>query len=229
MMTVVKTREFLVCALLALACCAAFWLAYPHLPARIPAHWNFQGVVDRYGSPMELLWVGPGMMLGMLALFVLLPWLSPQRFRMDSFLPTYLYLMLVVVALFGYLFAALLWIALGGALDLARALLGGVAVMLVLMGNVLGKVRRNFFMGVRTPWTLASERVWHATHRMAAKTMVAGGVLSLALVLAGAAAWSVTLAFTLAALLPVPYSLFLYKQLERRGELDSHGNGGTAG
>ena len=86
------------------------------------------------------------------------------------------------------------------------------------MGNVLGKVRRNFWMGVRTPWTLASEKVWVATHRLAARLLTAGG-------LAGAvAAWlgaPLVLCFWLlmvALLWPAVHSLLLYKRLEREGE-----------
>jgi uncharacterized membrane protein len=80
-------------------------------------------------------------------------------------------------------------------------------------------VRRNFYIGVRTPWTLANERVWNATHRVAAKTLVAGGLVGLALIVAGLDGISVIVVLLAGAIVPIAYSLVFYKQLERRGEL----------
>jgi uncharacterized membrane protein len=88
-----------------------------------------------------------------------------------------------------------------------------------LLGNVMGKVRRNFYVGVRTPWALANERVWNATHRFAAKTFVAAGVIGLALTLLGFTGWPVFVLLMAGLLAPVAYSLVFYKQLERRGQL----------
>jgi uncharacterized membrane protein len=80
-------------------------------------------------------------------------------------------------------------------------------------------VRRNFFIGVRTPWTLANERVWNATHRCAAKTFVLGGLIGLVLTAVSGAGWLPFAALMAGALVPVVYSLVVYKQLQRRGEL----------
>jgi uncharacterized membrane protein len=82
-------------------------------------------------------------------------------------------------------------------------------------------VRRNFFIGIRTPWTLASERVWYATHRLGARTLVAGALVAFVSVLAG---WPLWIAFALLAvglLFPALYSLLLYKRLEREHALDT--------
>ena len=91
--------------------------------------------------------------------------------------------------------------------------------MIALLGNVLGKVRRNFFVGIRTPWTIANEQVWNATHRLCAKTFFAGGLLGLVAVILRAPFWLPVTAVIVAVLIPVIYSLMFYKQLERRSEL----------
>jgi uncharacterized membrane protein len=109
--------------------------------------------------------------------------------------------------------------ALGRAASADRAILGGVCLLFALLGNVMGKVRRNFFIGVRTPWALANERVWNATHRFAAKTFVLGGVIGFALTAVGVKGWLPFAVLMAGALIPVGYSLLVYKQLERRGEL----------
>jgi uncharacterized membrane protein len=101
---------------------------------------------------------------------------------------------------------------------MGRAILCGTFLFIILFGNVMGKLRRNFYIGVRTPWTLADERVWNATHRFAARTFVASGLVGLALSILGLFLWAI-LALLVGALAPVVYSLVYYKQLERRGEL----------
>ena len=126
--------------------------------------------------------------------------------------------MVMVQTMLAYVNMVILWSGMRHRIDAGRVVLGGICLVAALMGNVMGKVRRNFFVGVRTPWTLASERVWNATHRFAAKTFVAGGLLGLVLVCAGLRRWPV-LALLAGALAPVVYSLVLYKRLERHGEL----------
>jgi uncharacterized membrane protein len=83
----------------------------------------------------------------------------------------------------------------------------GMAIACVLPGNVLGKVRRNFWLGVRTPWTLADERVWYATHRLAARTMVGGGLLALVMTLGGLPEFWTVVVLMLAGMLPAAWSL----------------------
>ena len=218
-----KGRYFAMCLVLAAAALAATLLAWTHLPERVPLHWNAHGAVDGYGPRWLLLALGPGLMLAEVLLFAALPPLSPKRFALESFTRTYLRIMLAAVALAGYITAVLLWVALTGDVDVTRSLLAGVSVLVVVLGNVMGKVRRNFFIGIRTPWTLASERVWYATHRLAAKSMVAAGILSLAAAmlggLAGMAAW---IALVLAGVMvPVVYSFVHYRALERDGTLEA--------
>jgi uncharacterized membrane protein len=159
------------------------------------------------------------MMLGIILLFSALPWLSPKKFEVDSFRSTYLYIMVMIVAMLAYCQLLIVISALGVALDVSRAIEGGVCLMIALLGNVLGKVRRNFFVGIRTPWTIANEQVWNATHRLGAKTFFAGGLLGLVAVILRAPFWLPVTAVIVAVLIPVIYSLMFYKQLERRSEL----------
>jgi uncharacterized membrane protein len=215
-----KMRYYAACALMVAAALAAFFYVLPGLPERVPVHWNLHGEADRYGSPWSLLVLGPVLMAGTMVLFAVLPWLSPKHFEVDSSLRAYLAFMLILVGMFGYFFAVSLWAAMSGPVGAPRAVIGGVCVLSILLGNLMGKVRRNFFLGVRTPWTLASERVWYATHRLAAKTLVAAGVIGLALSLASAPAWLSVAIVALGAVVPAVYSLVHYKRLERAGQLD---------
>jgi uncharacterized membrane protein len=214
-----KSRKYYLVALLvtALVAMADVW-AYPHLPATVATHWNLHGVANGWGPRWVLFLVGPALMVVLMLLMRALPWLSPKNFEVDTFRVTYLQIMVILVCVAGYLQLVLLWVALGHAMNVGRAVVGGVCLLYMLLGNLMAKVRRNFYVGIRTPWTLANEGVWNATHRFGAKTMVAGGLLGLLLTLAGFYGWPVLAVLLAGVLAPAVYSLVVYKQMEARGE-----------
>jgi len=127
--------------------------------------------------------------------------------------------MLIILSIIAYMQCLILWVDLGHAMNIGRAIVGGVCLLFALVGNLLRKVRRNFYVGIRTPWTLANERVWDATHRFAAKTFVVAGLLGVLMAAAGLPGWPVLAVLMAGVLAPAIYSLTYYKQLERRGEL----------
>ena len=205
---------------LTVAAWVAALAAYPYLPEKVPIHWNIRGEVDGYGQKQWAVFLTPGVMIALLGLFRVLPWLSPKPFTLDTFRGTYEFAVALTMGLMAYIHGLTLWAAWAGPVDLGRALIAGLCLFFALLGNVLGKVRRNFFMGVRTPWTLASERVWIDTHRLAARLFVAAGVIGfvLSLALGGTTAFIAAFALImLAAFVPAVYSLIHYKRLERQG------------
>jgi uncharacterized membrane protein len=215
------TRKYFIAGFVLLAACLlATAILYPHLPNQVPSHWNGHGQVDGYSARWTLFLVNPGIMLGLMGIFALLPWLSPRHFEVQTFRSTYLYIMLVILAYLAFVHGLILWAAVSGAAHMDRAILGAVCLLFVLLGNVMGKVRRNFYIGIRTPWSIADERVWNATHRLGGKTMVAGGIAGLILALAGGI-WLSIGSLLLGAVVPAIYSLVYYKKLERRGELSA--------
>ena len=198
---------------------AATAVAYPHLPNTVPTHWDAHGNVNGWSAKWTLFTTVPGMMATILLLFAALPWLSPKHFEVDSFRSTYLYIMVMILAMMAYMHALMLAAGLSWMVDVGRAIEGGVCLLIALLGNVMGKVRRNFYVGIRTPWTIANEQVWNATHRFAAKTFFVGGLLGLIGVILRAPFWLPMTMILIGALAPVIHSLVFYKQLERRGEL----------
>jgi uncharacterized membrane protein len=195
---------------------------YDNLPERVPTHWNARGEPDAWTPKQDVFWVFflvPLAMAGMVVLSVVLPWVSPKGFKVEGFRPTWDYAWALIVLMMGYMHAAILVGSLVEGADVTRLVFGGLFLFFALLGNVLGKVRRNFWMGVRTPWTLASDAVWEATHRLAAWLFVACGLAGFVAVLAGVnVLWCLPL-LGVAALVPVLYSLWLYKRLERSGRI----------
>ena len=217
-----KARFIVVCLVLIALASAVTWHFYPALPERIPLHWNAAGEVDRDG-PRAVLWLlGPGLMALMALCGLALPWLSPRRDDMAAFASTWLYSTGVVMALLAYVHVLVLIAATGGQVPMDRAVPAGMCILLILVGNPLGKVRKNFYLGIRTPWTLSSDRVWYATHRLGARLMVASGVLGLVAILLGAPAWLTLLLMLWWAPVAVLYSLACYRRLEKAGTLESN-------
>lgn len=204
---------------LTLAAAVTSAVLYPSLPDQIPTHWNIHGQIDATGTKSWAAFMMPGAMAALLGLFAMLPWLSPRHFEVEGFRSTYLYILAVSEGLLGYIHTIMILSALREGTDAGRWLVGGIFLFLALMGNVLGRVRRNFYIGVRVPWTLASERVWNETHRLAAWMFVAFGVIGFLLILVGAPVAVAFGLFLAAVIVPVVYSLLLYKRLERRGEV----------
>jgi len=204
--------------LLSVAALVATMVVYPQLPSSVATHWNVHNRANGYSPKWALFLIGPGLLAGMTLLMYFLPWLSPKHFEVDSFRLTYFEIMVILIVLLSYLYGLTLWAGIGHP-NIGRAMVGGIGLLFALLGNVMGKVRRNFYIGIRTPWALANERVWNATHRFAAKTMVVGGLAGLALSAAGLEGWPVFAVLMAGVLVPAVYSLMFYKQLERRGEL----------
>jgi uncharacterized membrane protein len=202
----------------------AAWL-YSGLPQRVPIHWNIEGKVDGWGDKSWATFLMPGMMTGMLVLFVFLPALSPRHFEVDSFRSTYLYIMVLTTGLFAYMNGVILlatWQEVREGpkfLDIGRVMMAGIFLFFAFLGNVMGKVRKNFYIGIRVPWTLASDRVWNDTHRLAAWVMVAVGVIGFLLIIAGASPVVAIGLLIGSMLIPVVYSFIHYKSLERQGAL----------
>ena len=210
-----------------------FFGYYGQLPEQVPTHWGIDGQPNGW-TPKENIWgtfiLMPGVMAALVALTAVLPWLSPKAFDLNRFRSIYEYIMCLAVALMGYLHVVILLGSLQVLpLDMGQVILGGMCLFFALLGNVLGKVKRNFYVGVKTPWTLASEVVWTQTHRLAAWMFTAVGVVGFVVLAATTllgvrSPWLFVVPFAgimAAAFVPVFYSLYLYKKLEGEGRLET--------
>ena len=102
----------------------------------------------------------------------------------------------------------------GKPVDMTRGVEAGIGLLLAVVGNFFGKLTRNFFVGIRTPWTLASDEVWMRTHRLAGKLFVVAGLAMFVLALAGAGPISMMIVVGAAALVSVVASYVFYRRIE---------------
>jgi len=193
---------------------------YPRLPNPCPIHWNLQGDVDDYGSPVTVVVLGPAVSLGMTLLLTGLPLLGPFRRNFEKFRITYGRVGVTLTVFFLGLQCVVLLAAAGRQLRIGPALCVLLGLMFTVLGNFMGKLRRNFYIGIRTPWTLANEIVWEKTHRLGGKLFVGAGLISTVTGLfAGNVVCFVVLMTAIIASVAwlVLYSLFEYRKL---GQVD---------
>jgi uncharacterized membrane protein len=153
---------------------------YNNLPARIITHWNFAGQPDGWGSSKVQSVALPSMVVGMYLLFLALPYFDPKKDRYEQFAKTYHIFKNLLLALFVIIFFITGLSNLGYNVPVGVIIPLLIGLMFIIMGNYFGKIKPNWFMGIRTPWTLSSEEVWNKTHRFGGKMFILAGLLMIA-------------------------------------------------
>jgi uncharacterized membrane protein len=191
-------------------------LLYPRLPEAVPVHWGLSGQADGFVHKPLGPFVFPLIQLAITVTMSLAPVISPAKFRMEGFASSYRVIICAALSLTAWIFAAATAAELGAPLDPGRAALVGLGLMLAVIGNVFGKTTPNFFIGVRTPWTIASPEVWRRTNRAAAWVMVMLGALVALGAVIGAPFLALIGAIIAVGIGLVAYSYILYRRIEPR-------------
>lgn len=163
-------------------------VVFPRLPETIPTHWNLAGQVDGTSGRAWGAWAMPVLLVLTWGMLRWLPAIDPRGQNYSRFASAFEGIMVLVML---FVFAAhvvILGAALGLPVSIDRLAPIGMGLLLMGIGNLLPRARPNWFVGIRTPWTLSSDRVWERTHRVGGYLFVAGGAL---IVIAGivAPAW----------------------------------------
>lgn len=160
----------------ALAVAISIW-AYPSLPPRVATHWDLRGTPDGFSSRAWAVALIPIVIIAMTALFNVLPKLDPRRENYAKFLSSYWLIANAVIVFILVAHGLIITTGLGYSVKIDRLMPLGVGLLFVFLGNYLTRVEPNWFIGVRTPWTLSSDTVWRKTHRTAGWLMVLGGLV----------------------------------------------------
>ncbi len=184
-------------------------VSWPTAPDRIPMHWNLAGEVDRWGGRFEGLFAIPLLSLAIYALFLFLPRLDPGRANYEVFAGAWLTLRLAVMVVVAALQGLILLAMRGVPVRIETWVPLIVGALFIVIGNLMGKVRPNWFVGVRNPWTLSSKAAWTRTHRIGGWTFVLIGVLFMALATVHAL-WAVWVTFGLMAVMVVGLNVYSY-------------------
>lgn len=186
----------------------------PKLPEQVPTHWNSAGEIDGYTAKPWGVYMMPIVSTVMSILLLALPKISPKGFKLDAAKKVYDFIVLVMAVFMLGVMVLSFEAGLNSEIDMGQWILAGTGLLFVIIGNYLTKVPKNFFIGIRTPWTLASDVVWYKTHRMGSWTFVGAGLL---VMLGGLLQWPMawSIGFLMAAgIIPLVYSLIIYKKIE---------------
>jgi uncharacterized membrane protein len=170
--------KFLAFAITVLAMVLSF-AVYPLLPGVVPVHWNAAGQADGFGRPWMAAFLMPLIMALVLLLFVLIPKIAVFKKNLKAFEKQYWLLGLVIELFFLLFYAITLFPNFGVETSLSALFSLPLAFLFIAIGLLLPSFRRNFFVGIRTPWTLSSDRVWKKTHEFGGTLFVAAGIVSL--------------------------------------------------
>lgn len=170
--------EVLNIILLLVSIVASFWF-YTHMPETVPIHWGITGEADGFGSKTFAAFFFPALILGIYLLLLLAPYFDPNKERYAEFAKEYSYIRGILTFFFTYVYFMASLAGVGYQINIAKAVSIGLALMFMVLGNYLGKIKPNWFVGIRTPWTLSSEDVWNKTHRFGGKLFFISGLLLL--------------------------------------------------
>ena len=167
--------------IISLAIIAVFYLfglvLSPILPDEIPSHWNIDGDVDGYMSKSSALHFLPLLTLIIIGLMIFLPRFDPEKERYSSFQTAYDGLILIIVLFMMVLYGVTLLWALNVQISMNSLMACMFGLLFIGIGYFFRSVKRTWFVGIRTPWTLLSEEVWNKTHQAGSWLFIGTGIV----------------------------------------------------
>jgi uncharacterized membrane protein len=192
-------------------------IALPYLPDEVAIHWNAAGEADGYSNKWFGVFILPLAMTWGLLLMTLLPKMDPEKANYEKFKGSYNMLINVFALFFIAFHIVTLAYNLGFPVDVGLFVPIGVGILFIVLGNYMPKFKHNYFVGIRTPWTLANETVWNKTHRIGGKVFVLMGfALMLTVFIEGIWNFILFLAITLGGTVYLFVQSYLYFRKEQR-------------
>jgi len=199
--------------LLILGAFVAGVIIYPQLPERVASHWNAQGQVDGYMPRFWGVFLLPLMMLFLLGLFLLIPVIDPLKSNIATFRGYFNNFIVMITSYLLYIHLMTVAWNLGWRFNFIQPLAPAFAALIYYCGVLMERARRNWFIGIRTPWTLSSDTVWAKTHRIGGRLFKLSGLLALlGVILPDWAILFVLVPLLVASVYTVVYSYFAYQQ-----------------
>lgn len=207
-----KTSTIISFSLIAIAFLVGVVL-YAQLPDPMPAHWNAAGEIDGYMSKFWGIFLVPIITIPLVGLFLIIPNIDPLKANIAKFRGAFNWFIAAFVAYMLYIYALTLAASLGIQFNMTIMLLPAVGILFIGIGYMMRQAKRNFFIGIRTPWTLSSETVWDETHKLGAKMFMFGGVVTIVSAFLGETGfWLMMIAIIVAAFVPIVYSYILWQR-----------------
>jgi len=192
--------------------CLAAYL-YPSMPDKMASHWNAAGEVNGYMSKAWALYLMPSITVVLYLMFLMIPKIDPLKKNIEKFRGYFDWFILLMVVFFFYIYLLTIAANMGYLFNMTTMMLPAIGALFIYISYLLPRAKRNWFIGIRTPWTLSSDKVWLKTHILGAMLFRIAGFLIIASVFfQGYAIWIVLVSAFTAALCPIVYSYFEYQK-----------------
>ena len=207
-----RTTIFISITLIAIAVLAGL-LLWSRLPDPMPGHWNAAGEIDGYISKFWGVFLLPIISIALTGLFLIVPRIDPLKANIAQFRAAFNWFIVAFVVYILYLYILTLLAALGTLFNMTLMLLPAVGLLFIGIGYLMSGAKRNFFIGIRTPWTLSSDTVWDKTHKLGSRLFMLGGVVTILCAFLGESGiWIMLVAMLGASFVPIVYSYVLYQR-----------------
>lgn len=207
-------RTEIVCLVLVALSVAVGIFFYPRMPAEMASHWNYLGEVDGYIPKFWGIFLMPMISAVMLLLFMLLPRIDPLKANVAKFRNYFDNFILLMMLFMLYLYGLTLAWNLGARFGMITLLTPAFAALFYYAGVMMENAKRNWFIGIKTPWTLSSDKVWDKTHKLGGKLFKIVGLISLF----GAVFQRYAIAIVIIPVLAASLWLVIYSYIEYRKE-----------
>ncbi|MBR9676266.1 SdpI family protein [Candidatus Woesearchaeota archaeon] len=211
-----KKSRFLIISLI-LASFIIGGVVYSSMPEKIASHWNAKGEVDGYMNKFWGIFLMPIMLLGIFLLFLAIPYLDPLKKNIEKFRKHFDNFILVMIIFMFYIYLLTVFWNLGYEFNMSLMIMPMIGALFIYISGLLSVAKRNWFIGIRTPWTLSSDAVWDETHKLGSKIFKAIGIIILLSFFVPKYSVIIVLVSALgSALFLVIYSFVLYQKIEKK-------------
>ena len=152
---------------------------YPQMPDKMASHWNTKGEVDGYMSKLWGVFLMPVISIALFLMFILIPKIDPLKKNIDKFRKYYDGFIVLIILFLCYIYGLSIAWNLGTRFNMASFIIPSLGILFYYIGILLENCKRNWFIGIRTPWTLSNETVWKKTHKIGGKLFRVAGILAL--------------------------------------------------
>jgi uncharacterized membrane protein len=186
---------------------------YPQMPEKMASHWNASGNVDGYMSRFWGTFLMPIVLLALFFLLVWIPTIDPLKKNIEKFRKYYDGFILFMIAFLFYIYLLTIVWNLGKGFNMTLWLLPAMGILFYYLGILIENAKRNWFIGIRTPWTLSSDIVWAKTHKLGGKLFKAlAAVIVIGMFLGKNSIWFILVPVLAVTIYIIVYSYFMYQK-----------------
>jgi uncharacterized membrane protein len=173
-------KKMLVAALIIIILSFLIGIAsYSYLPNTLASHWGANGNVNGYTPKFWALFLIPFISVGLFILFYFIPKLDPLKKNYEKFAKYYESFILVMIIFMLYIYVLTILWNFHITFNMSLALIPALGFLFIYIGIILKYTKRNWFIGIRTPWTLSSDKVWDKTHQLGSRLFEISGIIAI--------------------------------------------------